>query len=134
MATPKTSTGIPVCAIAAEIDELGALEQRLLPFRADLARVELLRKAVRAHCAAFEPADASELRGVKFFAMVGPRANERKIDFKKLAKLIGVKVFAAFATCTLAQLEEYAPGMEHSVVTIGNTGARSIKTFERSAA
>lgn len=132
MATPKTSLGVNASIIAAQVDELGALEKRLAPFKADLARIEELRKAVRAHFDASPALAQFQPSGDKFFATVGPRGNERTINPAKLIKAIGLKVYATLASVTLKALEagvsaEIAAG----VVSTAATGARSLKTFER---
>jgi hypothetical protein len=133
VATPK-QTGINASLIAAQVDELGALERELAPVQLKISRVEALRKAIRAHFDA-SPADQPfEATGERFLVAVGPRATQRSINFVKLIKLLGAARFAKFATCTLAALAEHAPGMEASVVTSAPTGARPLKTFERGKA
>ncbi len=135
MAIPKPQTarvGVPAALIAQQVDELGALEKRLLPYKADLARIEDLRKAVRAHFDASPPLASFQPAGDKFFATVGPRANERTINPAKLIKAVGLKLYATLASVTLKALEagvsaEIAAG----VVSTAATGARPLKTFER---
>ena len=128
--TPK-----PAKAVSNEFaplaDELGALEKDMAPYAQKLARIDALRKALRAAC----PAKAEEtwtITGTRFIAILGPRALERSIDLAKLVKVLGAKVFAGFATCTLKTLEEkVSPAVVASVVTSDATGSRSLKTFER---
>ena len=132
LSQPKPAAAGVDALIGAEVDELGALEKRLLPFRADLARIEILRKAVRARLDESPDGIAFQLFGDKFFAAVGPRALERTIAYPKLIKAIGLKAFAGIATVTLKALDEYcACGIVAAVVSSANTGARSVKTFER---
>jgi hypothetical protein len=137
VATPqKTATtqkpGINASAIAAIVDELGALERKLQPFKPEMARVEDLRKALRAMFDTSPPAEAFQPSGDAFFATVGPRAVERSINPAKLIKAIGLKMYASFATVTLKALEaNVACGIVAGVVSSANTGARPIKTFER---
>jgi hypothetical protein len=131
MATPKPA-GINASAVAQLVDELGALERKLLPYRPEMARVEDLRKALRAQFDASPPGQAFQPSGEKYFATVGPRALERSINPAKLIKAIGLKVYASFATCTLKALEANVdPGVVAGVVSSAHTGARPIKTFER---
>src|SRR5882762_3109350 len=78
--------GIPASIISAQADELGELEKFFLPLAPKQARVEALRKAIRAH---FEhsPADKSfEARGDRFIVAVGPCAHQRSINPAKLIK------------------------------------------------
>jgi hypothetical protein len=115
-------------------DELGALEKEMSPFAQKLARIEQLRKALRAACEA--PAGEEWMvTGSKFVALLGVRAMERKIDFAKLVKSIGAGVYARFATCTLKDLEaRIAPAIVAAVVSSADTGSRTLKTFERGVA
>lgn len=118
--------------IAAQVDELGALEKRLAPYRADLKRVEALRKAIRQHFDGSPAGLSFEPRGDKFFAMVGARANERSINPVKLIKAIGVKLYAQLATIGLGVLEaNVAPDICAAVISTDATGPRPIATFER---
>lgn len=131
MASPK-QTGINAALITAQADELGALEKELAPVQLKLARVEALRKAIRAHFDASPPALSFEARGEHFVVMVGPRAVQRSINVAKLIKAIGLKLYAAIATVTLKNLEDnVACGVVAEVVSSAHTGARSLKTFER---
>lgn len=115
-------------------DELGSLEREMAPHAQKLARIDALRKALRAACSA--PADSEwTIEGSRFIAVLGARAMERAVDYKKLVKAIGAGVFAKFATCTLKALEEHAtPAIVAAVVTSDRTGSRTLKTFERGAA
>jgi hypothetical protein len=66
---------------------------------------------------------------------LGPCANERKIDYKKLLKRISLGAFAKFATCTLKALEEnVSVDVYQEVITEGRTGNRKLSTFEKGAA
>lgn len=133
MATPKTA--IPAARlklIAQTVDELGALEQRVLPYKADLARIEILRKALRVQYDDAPASETHEAKGEYFVATLGPRAYLRSINPAKLIKAIGLKVYATFATCTLAALEANVDAViVAGVVTSDYTGPRPIKTFER---
>lgn len=131
---PKTQTGIPASVIAEQIDELGALEKRVLPFRADLTRIEQLRKAVRGHFDASPASEPFEARGARFTALIGARAEQRSVNPLKLIKAIGLKLYASLCTPTLAALEaNVSADVIANVVTSAPTGARSVKTFERAS-
>lgn len=115
------------------VDELGALEKEMAPHAQKLARIEALRKALRAACPVAD-AEPWSVTAKKFCVILGPKALERSIDFGELVKKIGAKAFAAFAKTTLKDLEAHvAPDVVASVVKSLNTGSRSLKTFERAA-
>ena len=131
---PAVKTAAADIALAANVDELGALEKEFAPFKPKADRIEALRKAIRAHYDA-KPADQPfEAKGERFIVSVGPRAEQRKIHFPKLVKLIGAARFSKFATCTLERLTQFAPEAEIAVVEKEKTGARSLKVFERGGA
>lgn len=124
----------PVSEYAPLADELGALESEMAPHAAKLARIDLLRKTLRAACTA-PPSEPWSIAGTRFVAILGPRANERVVDFKTLIKIIGVKAFALFGTCTLKTLEENVPASAIAqVVTLVPTGTRPLKCFEKAPA
>jgi hypothetical protein len=117
---------------AADVDELGRLEAELAPFKAKISRRDAIRKNLRE---AYSKADALqqfELKGEKFVAIIGPRGNERIINFKELAKKIGIKAYAAFATCTLKALGEHVPeDVASQVVSYEYSGPRDITLVPR---
>lgn len=116
------------------VDELGALEKEMAPHAQKLARIELLRKTLRAACPV-SPDKPWTIEGARFMAIVGAKAPERSINYVALVKQIGAGVFAKFATCTLKDLElKVAPAIVAAVITSANTGSRSLKTFEKGAA
>lgn len=115
-------------------DELGALEKEMAPHAQKIARIDQLRKALRAACTA-KAEDAWTINGKYFVAVLGPRANERVINFPALVKAITAKSFALFAKCSLKDLESNVPpAVMASVVSTEACGSRSLKTFERGAA
>lgn len=118
--------------LAAEVDELGALEKELLPFAEKIKRIDALRKRIRIEFDSVPAADAREVHGKRFFAVVGPRAFQRTIDMVELIKSIGLKVFSRLATMSLATLEDNVdPVVVSKVVSTAQTGTRPLKTFER---
>lgn len=132
MATPKPAKAPnPHSAIA---DELGALEKEMAPHAQKLARIEQLRKTLRAECPVANDHPWT-VNGQNFVAVLGPRALERSISTVALVRAIGAAAFARFATCTLKSLEaSVAPAIAASVITSDHTGSRSLKTFEKGAA
>jgi hypothetical protein len=130
MATPKPRPD-PVSQFAPLADELGALEKEMAPHAQKLARIEALRKALRAACTA-KDGEQWTVTGNRFIAVLGPRANQRLVDFPRLVKKIGAVLYAKFASCTLKDLEQYvAPDVAAAVITESATGPRSLKTFEK---
>jgi hypothetical protein len=138
-AVKAAKTPAPDFAVFA--DELGALEKKMSEHQAkfaalhgaDLARIELLRKTLRAACTAKPEADWT-IEGKHFTAIVGPCFLQRVINFPKLVKTIGAVMFASFGRCTLKDLEEHvAPQIVAAVVTSDRTGSRPVCTFERGA-
>ena len=121
----------PASEFAPLVDELGALEKEMAPHAQKLARIEQLRKALRAACTL--PADQEwNVEGERFNAVLGMRGNEQVISFAGLVKAIGAKAFAIFVKCTLKDLEaNCAPAVVASVVSSARTGSRSLKTFEK---
>ncbi len=134
MPSPKAALPKPN-PLAPLVDELGALERDLAPYAARIARVEMLRKAVRNAYATAHAAETFEAAGAHFVALIGARALVRVIDFKALAKALGLAAYAKIATVTLAALEANAPcTVIASVVTSEATGTRSLRIVERGAA
>ena len=120
----------PRALLAAQVDELGALEKEMVTIRPKLVRIETLRGLIRKHYENEPAAKAFETRGAAFLATLGPRAYERSIDCAKLAKEIGLKAYAAIARPTLKVVEETcAPDVVARVIKQDYVGARPLKTF-----
>jgi hypothetical protein len=126
--------GINAARIAEIVDELGVVGRKLAPWRLAIAQETALRTHLRAEFDA-SPADlAFDAIGDHFTAQLGPKAIQRSINPAKLIKAIGLKLYASIARITLGDLEaNVEPGVIAGVVTAANTGARSIKLFERGA-
>jgi hypothetical protein len=122
--------------LAANVDELGSLERDLAPFEAKRKRAEQLRAAIRAEYANAAAEQPFEARGAKFLVQLGPKANERAIDYVKLWKLAGAAVVRKIATVTLKALEASVSAdiVAQVVGAPAPTGTRPLKIFERSAA
>ena len=123
---PKTD---PVAAI---VDELGALETELAPFAAKIARIETLRKALRA-CYADAPADQEfTAEGAEFAYLVGEKALERHItSMAAVYKAVGRAQFLARCGFALKHIDEL--GLGH-LVEKARTGSRSLKLTEKAKA
>ena len=112
-------------------DELGALVKEMAPHAQKLARIEVLKKALRAGCPV-APCLSWTVTGEKFITELGPCANMRCVNLTALVKMIGAKAYSLFATTTLDALEKnVAPATVAAVVAITATGSRSLKTFEK---
>jgi hypothetical protein len=119
-------------AFAAEVDELGALEKEFAPLRPKLARIELLRSAIRARYDDSPAATPFTAEGAHYSILIGARGNVSTINVLKLIKAIGLKAFASFATVTLTALKTHvACGVVATVVSVAAEGQRSLKTFEK---
>lgn len=122
-------------ALAATVDELGALEVELLPWKAKLKRAEALRSLLRERFEG-EPAEkACEARGALFIASLGPKATERTVDVAKLAKAIGLKALIPLAKVTLNALTRLTDpphvAAGNASISSAPTGARPLQLFER---
>jgi hypothetical protein len=135
MASPKEKVpAVPPGApdpLASLVDELGAIDKTLQPFRTLIAREEGLRKQIRsAHDGAIFPPDREiRVEGATYAVILSPRALVKSINIKSLIRAIGAKAFCAFASCTLGQLESNCPDLPVGIVTSANTGSRSLKIF-----
>jgi hypothetical protein len=123
-------------ALTAMVDEIGDLHAQLDPLKPKIARLELLRKALRK---AYDDKQADgyyTAEGARFSILVGPRENERKMNIPALLKAIGAKVFQRIAGVTLAALEREAPHAiaAEGVITFAATGTRSLKVLEKGKA
>jgi len=130
-AQSKAAAAEAASILAAQVDELGALEAELAPLKPRIARAEALRSALRAR---FEgsPADAAcEARGRRFIAALGPKATERTVDVAALGKSIGLKALCTLAKVTLKAATAYGEAFGHGVkIDSAPTGARPLKLFE----
>jgi len=114
------------------VDELGLLEKELAPYAGKIARIECLRRNLRAHVPGAPAARTFELEGERFIALVGARGHQTVIDYANVAKLIGTEAYAKFATCTLKDLQAHvAPGLVAYSIRTEQAGPRSLKVIER---
>ena len=118
-----------LCTLA---DEIGALERELSPLKPKLARLEDLRRTLRAHHDS-EPADAvCTVQGERYVVVLGERGWENSVNVLNLAKLITAKCALKLAKVTLTALDS-SPFAQFRTQCVESeqTGARSIKVFER---
>jgi hypothetical protein len=123
-------------AITALVDEIGDLSRELGPLAPKAARLDLLRKSLRKHYDE-HPADGYYMaEGNRFSILVGPRENERRINYPALIKAAGSKLFQRIARVTLTALETEAPHVAGApgVITLAATGHRSLKILEKGQA
>lgn len=120
--------------LASLIDELGALEAELGPLRAKIARLAIVRAAVREAFAGRPPAEAVQSSGREFTVHLGPAGNESTADLPRLASLIGTKRLLDIVSVSLRTLEaQCGPAVYAAVVTTTPTGTRPLTSFRREA-
>lgn len=121
-------------ALAAQVDELGALEAELAPLKPKLARAEALRSALRVRFEGEPAANACEARGARFIAALGPKAIERTVDVAELAKRIGWKAVVPLAKVALNALARLTDpplvNAAQAAIVSAATGPRPLKIFE----
>lgn len=122
----------PASHLAALIDELGALEAELGPLRAKIARLAIVRAAVREAFEDRPPTESVQFSGREFSVHLGPAGNESTADLPRLAELIGTKRLLDIVSVSLRTLEaECGPAVYAAVVTTTPTGTRPLTTFRR---
>jgi hypothetical protein len=134
MAAPKPkNTKKP---LAGAVDEIGLLERTLAPFKPKFARLEALRKLIRASAADANPEDESKIEGLKFHAFLGARTIERTVNVLKLSQLLSSRGLMAVVSCTLAALEREGinPAIVAQVVEATQTGTRPLVVIPKSGA
>jgi hypothetical protein len=112
------------------VDEAAALDREIAPFRPKITRLEDLKKAIRLE---YEAADANTPHvapGVKFCAVLGPKASQATIDISHFVKLVGMKAALGVLSCTLKALDAF-PAAIPLVVTRANTGTRSLEFYRK---
>ena len=132
MPTPAKKAKPQPAALAAIVDEIGDLDAELAPFKQRIARLDMLRKAVRSH---YEPCPADgafTAEGMRYAILVGERGWNSTINNAQLLKLIGVKVFVSIASFTQKAIEaECDAGVLPAVVMQEQTGPRSLKILAK---
>jgi hypothetical protein len=134
VAAPKTKETPQAQAktVAELVDELGAVEQQLAPYRVAILLEERLRSQIRTLLETFPAGAPVEVRGERFTALVGCKAIVSTVDNKKAYKAIGQAAFLRAAKLTLAALEREGADLT-GLVSRDQTGARSLRVFPRTA-
>lgn len=116
--------------LGAVIDEIGALEAELGPFKAKATRLEELKASVRKFYAG-EPSQATfEVRGARFLTSVGPMGPQRFVKCSTLFKLVGPLAFLKLCTVTLKALESLGkPNVVLASIDTADDGPRTLKTY-----
>lgn len=108
------------------VDEYGKLTAKLAPYRADLARLTDLAKAIRAWAEDSSPQANLSFAGNKFVCSLGPCGLESKItNMGDVYKTLGHEKFLKSCSMTLKALE--AAGGDMAVLTVKTqTGTRTL--------
>jgi hypothetical protein len=87
------------------VDELGALEAALQPFKSTISRIEAIRTALRAGFRD-EPASSSHsITGAKYAAFIGACGTVSVVDTPALISHIGAKKYVEISTVSLKAIE-----------------------------
>jgi hypothetical protein len=119
-------------ALVAMVDELGDLEIAVAPFKAKIARADVLRKALRAKFSEAPAGTPFVLDGERFTALLGVMGNESVVDKAALYKLAGWKKYVEISSVSLKAIDE-ACGVAvlGAVVSIAQTGSRSLSVVAK---
>lgn len=121
---------------SALVDELGALEKEIAPFRLKLARADALRAQLR-EIVSTKPAGAVQtIEGKGFVVELGPRAIVRTVNVVKLESLVSLRCLVGIVSCSLKALLEnnVSSKVQAAVIESHATGSRSITITERGSA
>lgn len=115
-------------ARAAVVDEAHALELILSPFKADLARLDGLRKTIRGWYADADPAKVFSVYGETAMATVGACGNETIIhDMASVFEAAGKDKFFAACKISLTTLKEIIdPALASAVTGQRQSGPRGL--------
>lgn len=109
------------------MDELGAIDAELAPFKGKIKRAETLRSAIRGAFSESPAESCFTVAGKTYSALVGPRGNESTIDKAQLLELVGAAKFSAIASVSLKSIQEQcAPEIAGAVVSMRLSGVRSL--------
>jgi hypothetical protein len=128
---PKTAP--PPDPLAAIVDELGDLDEKLKPWTPAIARQKFLRETLRESCADLSPEKETTIDGSRWRAWIGSRGIVRAVNVKKLLKLLTVRSFAAVVDCSISALEKHEvdPVIVAQVVEAAPTGYRPLKVYAK---
>lgn len=117
------------------VDELGELQTRLEPHRADLRREEALRREIRGWMAVDDPEHAASFEGRLYIAQVGPRKIERAPVIAKVFEALGVKKFLQLCSITLKAVEDHVPlPKRDGLIVQRRSGYRDVSVTPKPAA
>lgn len=116
------------------VDELGSLEEELRPVKSKIARVEVLRRALRAPYLDADPNTTFLSEGSRYRVLIGAAGNESVVNGLLLLKLIGASKFTELATVSLAALQKNCSGdIVGAVVSMAQTGSRKLEVIALAA-
>lgn len=116
------------------VDELGALEKEIAPWKGKLARADALRKILRGAVKDRAPAKEIQIEGARFVCLMGSAGLETVINKAMLFKRIGQRLFVEIAGMTVKAITDgCAPDVVAAVTSQEQTGTRSLKIMEKGA-
>lgn len=125
----------PASPFAKIVDEIGALERELEPAKPKIARLDLLRKALRSFYEDKPAASSFLAQGERFDIAVGAKAYETVVNVPKLFKEAGAALFMKIVSVTKKALEsQVSPEIAMSVLSTEQTGTRTLKVVEKGQA
>jgi hypothetical protein len=131
MATPAPQKNSTAPAVAAIVDELGFLEKEVAPWKPKMARVELLRKSLRAHYDAELASTPHQAEGKLWVATLGAKGLSGTVNVVKLSKLISLRALTCVVECTQKALATLPGVKAELVMEYDQTGSRTIELFEK---
>ena len=125
-------TGPSRAEVAAMVDELGSIEQRLKLVAGDVKRGDEIKKQLRA-LMDNSPADAeASFPGETYVAIVSARRFEKIVDTAAAWKTLGPRLFVSIARLTVKALEDNVPLMKRAkLISEERTGPRIVSTAFR---
>ena len=129
---PVAADSARLTRIAELVDLIGTIEPQVAPVTPKIRKLEEARAELRKLCEDLPPENELRAEGSTHWAILGPRARKRLIDYPKLWKRAGVATMKEIATVTLDAIktalgEEALASVTHEELT----GPRSIKVFAR---
>lgn len=112
---------------SAIVDELGALDAELAPFKQKQSRRDELAKIVRGWYAAEHPDLGFVIRGKRFIATLSAKELESTVDMKGAFKALGRVKFLQICGLTLKALQDnLAASIVAGLVSKARTGSRKL--------
>lgn len=124
---PLTAEQVRLLARRAIVDEYGDLLVQLMPHKAAFARLEAVKKTIRAWFADSDAAETFVAHGDHYEATLGPKGNQTVIeDMQAVYEAMGHDVFIAACSMTIESLGKLAGS--HTIVV--QTGSRPLTVSE----